>query len=73
LHPPGRIYSVQIGERLLPTAEAQRAWPEAKCPAGYIGKPEDLRVLVAFPRSPRARYINGQVIHVKGGVRHFSH
>ena len=40
---------------------------------GYIGDPEDLAVLVAFLCSPRARYITGQVIHVDGGLRRFSH
>ena len=71
--PPGRIHSEQIDKRLLPTEEAQRAWVEENCPAGYIGEPEDLAVLVAFLASPRARYITGQVIHVDGGARRFSH
>jgi len=43
------------------------------CPAGYIGEPEDLAVLVAWLSSPKARYINGQVIYVDGGARRFSH
>lgn len=71
--PPGRIHSEQIDKRLLPTEEAKRAWVEENCPAGYIGKPEDLALLVAFLASPRARYITGQVIHVDGGARRFSH
>ncbi len=71
--PPGRIHSEQIDKRLLPTEEAQRAWVEENCPAGYIGEPEDLAALVAFLASPRARYITGQVIHVDGGARRFSH
>ncbi len=71
--PPGRIHSEQIDKRLLPTEEAQRVWVEENCPAGYIGEPEDLAVLVAFLASPRARYITGQVIHVDGGARRFSH
>lgn len=71
--PPGRLHSEQIDERLLPGAEAQAAWVRENCPAGYIGEPEDLAVLVAFLSSPRARYITGQVIHVDGGARRFSH
>jgi 3-oxoacyl-[acyl-carrier protein] reductase len=71
--PPGRIHSEQIDQRILPGEEAQRAWAEKEVPVGYLGDPEDLAVLVAFLCSPRARYITGQVIHVDGGARRFSH
>jgi 3-oxoacyl-[acyl-carrier protein] reductase len=71
--PPGRLHSEQIDKRHLPTEEAQRTWVAENCPAGYIGEPEDLAVLVAFLASPRARYITGQVIHIDGGARRFSH
>jgi 3-oxoacyl-[acyl-carrier protein] reductase len=71
--PPGRLHSEQIDEKLLPSAQAQRDWVVANCPAGYIGDPQDLAVLVAFLASPLARYITGQVIHVDGGARRFSH
>ncbi len=70
---PGRIHSEQIDQRLLPTPEAQRRWVAENCPAGYIGEPDDLAVLVAFLASPLARYINGQVVYVDGGARRFPH
>jgi len=71
--PPGRLHSEQVDHKLLPTPEAQRQWVKDNCPAGYIGEPEDLAALVAFLCSPKARYITGQVIHVDGGARRFSH
>lgn len=70
---PGRIHSEQIDQKLLPTAEAQSKWVAENCPAGYIGEPDDLAVLVTFLSSPVSRYITGQVIYVDGGVRRFSH
>jgi 3-oxoacyl-[acyl-carrier protein] reductase len=71
--PPGRIHSEQIDTRIIPGEAAQREWAEREVPVGTIGDPEDLAVLVAFLCSPRARYITGQVIHVDGGLRRFSH
>ncbi|MBL6454383.1 SDR family oxidoreductase [Belnapia sp. T6] len=71
--PPGRIHSEQIDLRVMPTEESRRAWAEREVPAGYIGQPEDLAVLAVFLASPLARYITGQVIHVDGGTRRFSH
>jgi 3-oxoacyl-[acyl-carrier protein] reductase len=71
--PPGRLHSEQIDERLLPSEPAQTAWVKANVPAGYIGEPEDLAILVAFLASPKARYISGQVIHIDGGARRFAH
>ncbi|WP_424810831.1 SDR family NAD(P)-dependent oxidoreductase [Roseococcus sp. YIM B11640] len=71
--PPGRIHSEQIDQRILPTAEAQQEWAEKEVPVGYIGEARDLAVLATFLASPLARYITGQVIHVDGGTRRFSH
>ena len=71
--PPGRINSEQILERVYPTEEGRRAFADAHIPAGYFGEPEDLACLVVFLASPLARYINGEVIHVDGGMRRFAH
>lgn len=70
---PGRLHSEQVDQKLLPTPEAQRQWVADNCPAGYIGEPDDLAVMVTFLVSPVARYVTGQVIHVDGGARRFSH
>ncbi len=71
--PPGRIRSEQIDGRILPTEEARQDWARREVPVGYIGDARDLAVLVAFLASPLARYITGQVIHVDGGARRYSH
>ncbi|WP_431280845.1 SDR family oxidoreductase [Humitalea sp. 24SJ18S-53] len=71
--PPGRIRSEQIDGRILPTEEARQDWARREVPVGYIGDARDLAVLVTFLASPLARYITGQVIHVDGGTRRFSH
>jgi 3-oxoacyl-[acyl-carrier protein] reductase len=71
--PPGIIHSEQIDVRLMPDAATQQTWVDRHCPAGYIGEPEDLAVLVTFLCSPLARYITGQVIHVDGGARRYAH
>ena len=69
----GAIHSELIDWRIMPTEESRRKWVAENAPSAYIGEPEDLAVLVAFLCSPRARYITGQVIHVDGGARRFSH
>ena len=66
---PGRIRSEQIDNRLLPSEEARLKWAAANIPAGYVGEPKDLAVLVAFLCSPVAHYITGQTIAVDGGAR----
>jgi 3-oxoacyl-[acyl-carrier protein] reductase len=66
---PGIVHSEQIDERVFPTAEAQQAWAENNIPAGYIGEADDVALFAVFLSSPRARYINGEVICVDGGAK----
>ncbi len=69
---PGRIMSEQIVERLMPDPVAREAFARQEIPAGYLGEPEDIGHLVAFLASPLARYINGELIHVDGGLRRYA-
>ena len=70
--PPGRIMSEQIIERVHPDPQERAAFADTYIPAGYFGEPEDMGHLIAFLASPLARYINGEIIHVDGGLRRFA-
>ncbi len=40
----------------------------SKIPASRLGKPEDIANVVVFLVSPKSDYINGETIHVNGGL-----
>ena len=40
----------------------------SKIPSGRLGKPEDIANAVIFLASPKSDYINGETIHVNGGL-----
>lgn len=65
---PGRINSVQILEKLHPTAESRADFIKQNIPAGRFGEPVELGALAAFLASPLAGYINGTHIPVDGGA-----
>lgn len=70
--PPGRINSEQILNKVHPDPVEREEFAKANIPAGYFGDPEDMAYLITFLASPLARYINGEVIHVDGGMRRFA-
>ena len=43
----------------------------AQIPAGRFGEPEDIANACVFLASEEAGYINGQTIHVNGGMGRF--
>jgi len=69
-----RANAVAPGLILTPVAEAalgEAAVGElvARVPAGRAGRPDDIADVVVFLLSDAARYVNGQTIHVDGGLR----
>ena len=50
------------------TTEKQRQQYLDFCTSGRLGKPEEVADLVTFLASPRAAYINGQIVHIDGGI-----
>lgn len=48
--------------------EEQRNAILSQIPAGELGSPQDIAKTVAFLASDDARYINGETIHVNGGL-----
>lgn len=66
------------GSRPLPTdapeerpEDYRRHVAETEIPMKYWGEPEDLAVLAVFHAAPPARYVNGTVIPVDGGLRRY--
>jgi 3-oxoacyl-[acyl-carrier protein] reductase len=70
---PGIVHSEQIDERVFPSEEEQQNWAPTQIPVGYIGEAEHVALVAVFLSSPRARYINGEVIYVDGGAKRYSH
>jgi 3-oxoacyl-[acyl-carrier protein] reductase len=53
------------------TQQLKESWIEEikkRIPAGYLGTPQDVAEAVAFLASEEARYINGHVLNIDGGM-----
>lgn len=66
---PGRIVSEQM---LRDYTAAERAEHVRDIPAGRYGTVEEIGHIAAFLASPLASYVNGAVIPVDGGLRHYA-
>lgn len=49
-------------------SEEQRTKISSSIPAGYLGEPNDIAYAVLYLLSDEARYINGQTLHINGGM-----
>jgi 3-oxoacyl-[acyl-carrier protein] reductase len=61
-------------ERMLTTPDEEAQFIErAHIDVGRVGRPADMGALVAFLVSPRAGYINGQVLYCDGGMHRYAY
>ena len=63
---PGWIHT-DINDAQSRDVEAVKNWVSVHCPAGRLGKPDDLRGAVLFLASKEAAYVTGATISVDGG------
>jgi len=61
---PGIIRTPMIADFL----EQRGATTLATTPLGRLGEPEEVASVVAFLASPAASFVNGEVIHINGGM-----
>lgn len=62
---PGPVETELSAGMLTDEARAAR---EQRIPVGRLGQPEEIAEVVAFLASPRASYVNGQIIAIDGGL-----
>ena len=61
------VLEAENGEQALSLLEKYREGIIGNIPAGRFGEPEEVADLAEFLVSDKAKYINGQTIHINGG------
>jgi NAD(P)-dependent dehydrogenase (short-subunit alcohol dehydrogenase family) len=61
------LVGTPVGSKELPERN-NRAYENARIPAGHIGEPDDVAQAVAFLVSDKAKYIYGAILPVDGGM-----
>lgn len=62
---PGPIRTPMAAERL--NDPDQVAWLTSRVPLGRVGEPSEIAEVVEFLLSPRASYVNGEIVYADGG------
>jgi len=65
---PGPIQSTYWDEKIKEDPKHVERYKQERCPSGEFGKPEDIAGIVAYLCSDRAKYCQGTVIPVDGGL-----
>jgi len=70
---PNGVRNQHLSAALTTPEEEQAFITRARIAVGRLGQPEDMGALIAFLVSPRAGYVNGQVLYCDGGMHRYAY